>query len=75
MCTETGHKQRPGCVEMGGALSIEQLFMAFGIAIAFIEFCSRLCQIDKRNVLFLGQLFHVIGVVHQVVIGRHALLF
>ena len=58
---------------MGRALSIEQLLVAFGVAVALIEFGGGLRQVHEGHALLLGQLLHVVSVVHQVVVGRHAL--
>ena len=59
---------------MGRALSVKQLLVAFGIAVALIEFGGGLRQVHEGHALLLGQLLHVVGVVHQMVISRHTLL-
>ena len=71
---ETSHEQGACGVEVGGTLAVEQLFVAFGVAITLVERGGGAGQVDKLHALLLGELLHVVDVVHGVVGGGQALL-
>ena len=48
--------------------------MAPCVAIALVELLRGCGEVDVGNALLLRQLLHVVGIVHGVVVGRHALV-
>ena len=54
---------------MGRALTIEQILVAFCVAITLIKRSSCCGEVDKADTLFLSQLLRVVGIVHRVVVS------